>query len=682
MSSRYDILFEPVKIGPVTAKNRFYQVPHCNGLGARMPRALAAMRGIKAEGGWGVVNTEETQIHHQSDQAPYIEGALWDDEDIPYVKLMVDAVHEHGALAGCQPVFHCLDASNWYSRMPVIGPTSQPLESGSGMDPVQCAAMDKQDIRNVRKWIKAGAIRAMKAGYDIVYTYSETIIWDFLSSASNNRTDEYGGSLENRLRLFKEILNDTKEAVGHKCAIAIRLPVNELLGKEGMEREEASDIISSMAEVPDIWDVNLSGWENDSGASRFFKEGYQVEHMNFVKDLTTKPVVGVGRFTSPENMVSMVKNGVMDFIGAARPSIADPFIPNKIREERVEDIRECIGCNICITGDHYNFPIRCTQNPTMGEEYRRGWHPEKIAPAKNEKNIAVIGGGPAGLEAARALGQRGYTVALVDDRSELGGRVARESKLPGLIEWSRVLDYRQTAIEKMDNVEVYLESRMKAEDVLELGYKNVLIATGATWRRDGIGRYQWPEVKGHDIGNIFTPDDIMDGKIPSGNVVVYDNENYYLGAVVAEKLVNEGCTVQVVCPEPEICRYASYTMEQEMTQFKLAELNVEVTTQHRLDEIKEDGVVIAHRISGKSHKIKCDAIVLVTERIPTDSLYQELKPHLESGELETLEVIGDASAPSIIERAIFAGHNAAREFDEDVPAGGLPFKRERPGDIL
>ncbi len=131
-------------------------------------------------------------------------------------------------------------------------------------------------------------------------------------------------------------------------------------------------------------------------------------------------------------MVHQVKSGILDLIGAARPSIADPFLPRKIETGDLEDIRECIGCNICVSGDFTMSPIRCTQNPTMGEEFRRGWHPERIRPKTSDSHVLVVGAGPAGLEAARALGNRGYTVSLAESSRALGGRVEREAKLPGL----------------------------------------------------------------------------------------------------------------------------------------------------------------------------------------------------------------------------------------------------------
>ena len=491
MPSPYDILFEPIQIGPVTAPNRFYQVPHCNGFGHRMPRGLAAMRGIKAEGGWGVVCTEEVEIHHSSDLSPYFEGRLWSDDDIPALALMAEAVHAHGALAGIELAYNGLDANNLYTRAVPLAPTSMGTLGGTGYDPVQTRRMDKEDIRNLRRWHRAAALRAKRAGFDLIYVYAGhalTAAAQFLLRRYNDRTDEYGGSLENRTRLFRELLEDTKEAVGDKCGVVARFAVEELLGEEGITHQgEGHDIIAMLAEIPDLWDVNVSAWSNDSATSRFEKEGFQEKYTSFVKSLTGKPVVGVGRYTSPNSMVSAVRRGVLDMIGAARPSIADPFLPNKIRENRLDEIRECIGCNICVTGDTRFVPIRCTQNPTMGEEWRRGWHPEIIAPKKSEAEIMIVGAGPAGLECATALGARGYNVTLLDARRELGGRVLRESALPGLSEWRRVVEWRLTCLAKMSNVDMYPSSPMTAAEILEIGIPHVILATGATFRRDGQG---------------------------------------------------------------------------------------------------------------------------------------------------------------------------------------------------
>ena len=428
---RYDVLFEPVRLGPVTTKNRFYQVPHCNGMGHRMPRSVAAMRGVKAEGGWGVVCTEECEIHPSGDIWPATEARLWDDRDIPAQALMVEAVHEHGALAGLELTHNGTSAANRYSREVPIGPSHERTMS---YDPVQARAMDKQDIRDYRRWHKAAALRGRKAGFDIIYVYAAhelSIAMQFLQRRRNQRGDEYGGSLENRARLLRELIEETKEAVGDTCAVALRLAVDELLGPDGITSgAEGREIVELLAELPDLWDVNVSDWPNDSLTSRFALEGAQETYTAFVKQVTSKPVVGVGRFTSPDTMVSQIKRGVLDLIGAARPSIADPFLPNKIEDGRPEDIRECIGCNICVSGDMTQTPIRCTQNPAMGEEWRKGWHPERLPPKGTDAKVLVVGAGPAGLECALALGRRGYRVVLAEAGREPGGRVARERSAP------------------------------------------------------------------------------------------------------------------------------------------------------------------------------------------------------------------------------------------------------------
>ncbi|HUH98255.1 MAG TPA: FAD-dependent oxidoreductase [Anaerolineales bacterium] len=680
MTNPFDILFEPVRIGPVTAPNRFYQVPHCNGFGHRMPRGLAALRGIKAEGGWGVVCTEEVEIHHSSDLAPYFEGRLWSDEDIPALALMAESVHRHGSLAGIELAYNGLDASNLYSRVPPLAPRSMGTIGGSGYDPVQTRRMDKEDIRNMRDWHRQAALRARRAGFDIIYCYAGhgmSAAAQFILRRYNDRTDEYGGSLENRTRLLRELIQETKEAVGGTCAVAVRFAVDELMGDDGITSQgEGHDVVALLAELPDLWDVNLSNWGNDSAPSRFEKEGFQERYISFVKKLTTKPVVGVGRYTSPDSMVSAIRRGVLDLIGAARPSIADPFLPTKIREGRLEDIRECIGCNICVTGDTRFVPLRCTQNPTMGEEWRRGWHPELIAPRKSTKEIMVIGAGPAGLEAARALGQRGYGVTLLEARQEPGGRVLREAGLPGLSEWRRVMDWRLTQIKKMKNVSVYPSSPMTAEEIVESGAQNILVATGATWRRDGVGRTLSRSINGHDLTNVLTPDDLLEGKLPSGKVILYDDDHYYMGGVLAELLAAQGAQVVLVTPAPLVSYWSQYTLEQERVQRRLMKLDVKIQVQHVLVSIGSHSVKISSTLTGQTTELENDSVVLVTDRISNDGLYYQLKSALAEAGPGSLRLIGDAEAPNIIAQAVFSGHRAAREFDE-VPVAGTPFKVER-----
>ena len=672
--SRYDILFEKVKIGPVTAPNRFYQVPHCNGMGHRFPQSLAKMRGIKAEGGWGVVCTEEVEIHPSSDITPYNQGRLWDDSDIGNLRLMTDAVHEHGALAGIELVYQGLAGKNHYSRLPTLAPTHASVLGGY---PMQARAMNKRDIKELRKWYRDAAIRSKKAGFDIVYTYAGhglSVLMHFLSRQHNDRTDEYGGNLENRARLLKEVLIDTKEAVGDTCAVALRIAVDELLGKNGIQASaEGSDIIEMLAEIPDLWDVNVSSWENDSQTSRFSSEGFQEQYTKHVKSLTTKPVVGVGRFTSPDTMVSQIKRGVLDLIGAARPSIADPFLPNKVKADQLETIRECIGCNICVSSDNYAAPIRCTQNPTMGEEWRRDWHPEKINPKHNDESILIVGTGPAGLECAHALAKRGYDIVLAEKKSEAGGRVLLESQLPGLSEWKRVMDYRLNALLQMPNVEIYYESEVTAENIGEFGFKNIIIATGATWKDNGQGRDGRQALKRDDSIEILTPDDLMNGVIPESDVVIYDTDHYYMAGVLANKCLELGLNVTYMSPAIRVSDWTENTLEQERIQSELMNKGIGLELNQSLKEVMDSQVISECVYSRKKTHTHCKTLILVTERTPNDTMFTALE---NQHPFKHFALIGDAYTPGIIAQAVHSGHLEAQLFGEKNPDKNV-FKRDK-----
>lgn len=679
--SRYAVLFEPVKIGPVTARNRFYQVPHCCGLGHLRPRAHAAMRAMKAEGGWAVVSTEEAEIHPSSDLSPFPEQRIWDDQDIPALRLMTDAVHGKGALAAIELVHNGNHAANLLSRAPVLAPSDMSIDLTY---PKQARAMDKTDIKTFRKWHRDAALRAKRAGFDVVYVYAGhrmTLAHHFLLSEYNDRTDEYGGSLENRARLTRELLEDTREAIGDDCAVALRLAVDEMMGPAGMQSTvEGREVVEMLADIPDLWDVNVSNWSNDSATTRFQPEdGYQTDYISFVKTLTSKPVVAVGRLGSPDLMVSLVKNGIVDFIGAARPSISDPFLPNKIRDGRVEEIRECIGCNICVSCDSLGIPIRCTQNPTMGEEWRRNWHPEKIETKGQEHDALVVGAGPAGLECAMQLAKRGYEVTLAEAGDELGGRVTRESSLPGLGAWKRVADHRTYDLAQRGNVQVFLNSRLDASHIGELGIRNVFIATGSTWRRDGIGRTSRAPVQINDTASVFTPDDIMQGRLPTaGRVVIYDDDQAYLAGVIAEHLAVLGRNVSFVTPASIVSAWTEATLEQTRIQTSLLEKGVSILPHKQLKAIAAGSCQLACTFTGKPDELACDAIVLVTERHRVTRLFDELRQAgTHSLELATLELIGDAAAPGLIADAVYSGHMAARNFEKDkTEIESALFRRE------
>jgi dimethylamine/trimethylamine dehydrogenase len=466
------------------------------------------------------------------------------------------------------------------------------------------------------------------------------------------------------MRLMRELIEDTRDAVGDRCAVAVRFSASGH-GDEHLNATEAHDVVAALGALPDLWDVVVADYDEEMGSSRFVRDGALEDRVAYVRELTGKPVVSVGRFTSPDAMLGQLRRGVLDLIGAARPSIADPFLPSKIRDGRLEDIRECIGCNVCYGHDSRGSAIRCTQNPTMGEEWRAGWHPERV-PADGAGRVLVVGAGPAGLEAAHILGKRGFDVALADAAAAAGGRVTRESRLPGLSEWSRVRDYRLGQISRMPNVALYLGNALNAAEVTDFGADHVLIATGARWRRDGLGRWHARPLETLAAGAVYTPDDIMDGRVPEGDVVVFDDDNYYMGPVVALKLAMDGARVRYVTTDGRAGAWGQHTAEQERTQAQLLHHGVLIEPNRALTAFAAGVATLACVFTGRSVAVAADSVVLVTSREPDEALFRALvgedgDGHGREGDhVRSIQRIGDCRQPALIAHAVFSGHLAAR----------------------
>ena len=682
--TRYDCLFEPLAIGPVTAANRFYQVPHCNGGGYRDPSAVAEMRRIKAEGGWGVIFTEQVELHHSSEITPFIELRLWEDKDVPMLARMADAIHTGDALAGIELAYSGINGPNLYTREIPLAPTALPIRTFTN-DPVQARSMTKRDIKNLRRWHRDACIRARDAGYDLICLYGAHgfgAIQHFLSTITNQRSDEYGGSLKNRARLLEELVSEARDAVGDTVGITVRMSLDEANGEYGFSNDDLREMMSLHGDLPDLWDFAHGAWEDCSATSRFKEEAAQESLITGLRELTSKPIVGVGRFTSADTMVRQLKNGILDFIGCARPSIADPWLPRKIDEGRIEDIRECIGCNICVTGDMTMSLSRCTQNPTFMEEWRKGWHPEIIQQRGASETVLVVGAGPAGLEATRALGERGYEVVLAEAKTQTGGRVTLESQLPGLSAWARVRDYRDYQISQMSNVNLYLDNKLTASDILEFGFEHVALATGAHWRKDAVARYHTHAIPNDSSIPTFIPDELMRGAaVPAGKVLVYDDDHYYMGSVLAEQLVAAGNEVILITPASLVAQWTVNTLEQEKIQQRLLALGVDMQPNTALLAINSGKATLSSSLQSQSLQVEFDAVVIVAGRRANDGLWLELlsteKQWADAG-VQSIKCIGDCEAPAPIAWATYAGHRFARELDTELCAANsvVPFRRE------
>jgi dimethylamine/trimethylamine dehydrogenase len=690
----HDILFEQVRIGPKTMRNRFYQTPHADGLNSQFPGAEAGFRGMKAEGGWAVVNTGMTSIAPEYDHSGReVVSRIWDDLDVRNWALLCDRIHEHGSLAGIELMASGGHVTGYETRLPA-GAVSDVADDWLFMG--SSFQMDRDDIRRVQQQYVAAARRARQAGFDIVNVMGAELValpMTFLMSRYNRRTDEYGGGFENRARFWLETLEQVRAEIGDDCAVTARLCIDTLDGSEEGVRvdHEGIGFIELADHLVDFWDVVVAGegntWAKDLGPSRFYPENFQGEYVRRVRSATVKPLVAVGRFTSPDTMVQVIRSGQQDIIGSARASISDPYLPRKIDEGRIDEIRECIGCNVCVSRINTATRIICTQNATTGEEYRRGWHPERFAPITNGlSSVLVIGAGPAGLECGTVLARRRVEyVHLLDDAERPGGHMEWVPRLPGLAEWARLVHHRQTLADKLSNLSIIPKQRLTADDVLDYGAEVVILTVGSVWAGDGTSSVTRQALPGADASqpHVLTPDQIMvEGKRPPGDrVLVYDAEGYFMGVSLAERFAREGKHVTYVTPRSAIGAYMHHTGEDQLMIPLLSDLGVESFREHAVTAITPGSIAGRPRTPGGAPlRWEADSIVLVTQRNPRVELHRELKSRSDEWSdagIHSVYRAGDCVSPrQQVADAIFDAHRLAREIDSPDPATPLSWIRE------
>ena len=647
-------LFSPLKLGTVEVKNRISFQPHLTNLAVGNLPSERQMYywGERAKGGAGLIITEEMSVH-PTDMAYEKLIDVYHPEVIPGFKKITDYVHQFDGKIFAQLNHNGQQGDGSISRLPVWAPSPMP----DVLFRETPKEMEHEDIEEVASYFAKCAIHVREGGFDgieLQFGHS-SLARQFLSPLTNFRSDEYGGSLENRMRAPLKFISAVRKAVGNDFTLGIRMCADEMI-PGGLDLGQVQEICARFeaSGLIDFMDLSIATFYNLYlvEGSMHTPLGYTIPLAAGVRERVKIPVFCTGRINDPVMAEKVLANGQADMIGMCRGLICDPFLPKKARDGRMEDIRYCIACNQgCIGRIGMNKTLGCVQNPAVGRE--KEWGEGTLTKANVRKKVTVVGGGPGGMWAAKMAGRRGHSVTLYDRNEALGGQVRTAMKGTGRDEFGVIIRNEKDQVHKA-GVKVNLGAEATAEQVLTEKPDVVIIATGSLPKEHPVGGADGPAVY-----NVWQ---VLDGQAELGaKVCLIDYDGHHRASATAEFMANLGKTVHVITSSLFVGAELGPTQDLYLTRQRLLQKGVTFTPDIAVMEVAgESGAKTVKGFNVYSNQWQewgpFDTIVLAMGQRVDDSLYFSLK-----GKVAELYRIGDCVAPRKVDMAIWEGHRIGRE---------------------
>jgi mycofactocin system FadH/OYE family oxidoreductase 2 len=666
---QYRYLFTPLRLGPVTVPNRIVFSAHLTNYATQdgMPSDQhVAYYEARAAGGAGLIITEEHSVHPTD--WPYEKMIhAFRPEVLDGYRRITDAVHRHGTPILAQINHNGGQASSMYTRLPVWAPS--PV-----FDPLfreVPKAVEHHEIDEIVRSYATVASRCIEGGFDGVELQCShsSIVRGFLSPATNTRDDSYGGSLENRARILHEITAAVRAAIGPGAALGVRICGDELI-EDGTTIDDAVEIARQIQDRGLVDYINTSIGVATSTlymieASMHIPPEYAMFIPSAIRKAVDLPVVGVGRFKDPLQAERALAEGHADLIGVVRGQIADPDFAAKARAGRHEETRLCLSCNQeCVGRMGLNRWLGCIENPYTGRESVLA----RPSPALVRARVVVVGGGPAGMQAAVSAAEQGHDVILFEASEHLGGQVRLAASVPNRAEFGDLARNLSGEVRRL-GVEVRLATPATLEAIEGVEPDAVVVATGSVPQRPW-----WAPAPGAGGERIVDIVDVLGGAAsPTGSVLVVDDIGFHHATSVAELLADRGCQVEIVTKAMVVGQDLGVTLDMETWWIRASAKGITQSTDRVVMGYAAGEVALLRHTTGTNESRRPDWVVLATPGRPADELYQQLRTRRASGSRWGLWRIGDALAPRRAHAAVIEGHRAASEITErmatTIPVG-------------